>query len=690
MNRILKYALIAVGGIAAVLVALAAFLAATFNPNDYKPQIVQLVKEKLNRTLRIDGDIKLAFFPALGADLGGVSLSERASAKEFAAVEAARVALQLLPLLSRELVVSRIELRGLRANLVKHKNGTSNLDDLTGGETRKPKTAPGAQDLPAQRPIRFDIAHVLVENASLGYADEGSGAKYALNKLYLKTGRIAAATPSDLELAFAISASQPKANLDVRIKTRLAFAPDGTLLKLDALDLGVKGEAAGMNPVALSVKGSAAGDAKAIRSDEMVIELDARQGAGTIKGKLSSPLAIDLGAQTVDLNKLVANLAFTDPQSGRAPVAIKLSGSARANLPKQSASLAFSASFDESTVTGKAGLAQFSPPSYTFDLNVDKLDADRYIGANGPEGEAAAAGKGSAGKPEQVLDFSALKGLRASGTVRVGALKLANLRAQNLRLEAKAGGGRLDLNPLTASLYEGAMSGSASLIAAAAPQIALRQNLAGVSVGPLLKDAIGRDLLEGRGSVALDVSGQGATLSALKKALNGSAALNLSDGALKGINIGETIRNAKARLGALKGETTQASNAAEKTDFTELKASFAIRNGIAHNSDLSLKSPLVRLGGEGDINIGADSVDYLARATLVATAAGQGGKDVSDLKGVTVPVRISGPFTALSYKLDFNAMVSGAAQQKIEEKKAEIKSKAQDTLKDQLKGLFKR
>jgi len=83
-------------------------------------------------------------------------------------------------------------------------------------------------------------------------------------------------------------------------------------------------------------------------------------------------------------------------------------------------------------------------------------------------------------------------------------------------------------------------------------------------------------------------------------------------------------------------------------------------------------------------------VDYLAKATLVATAAGQGGKDTSGLKGLRVPVRISGPFTSLSYKLDFNAMASGMAQEKIEKKKDEVRSKLQDKLKDQIKGLFGR
>jgi AsmA protein len=201
MNKILKYVLLTVGCIGAVLIALAAYIAATFNPNDYKPQIQQLVKEKSDRTLAIDGDIKLTFYPTLGADLGRLSLSERASDKEFSAVESARVALQLMPLLSKQLVVSQIEVRGLRANLVKRKNGTSNIDDLLGKDVREPKQQPQADSEQAQKPMQFNIDHVLIESAGLSYTDEGSGAKYTLNKLNLKTGRIAAGTPSDVELA---------------------------------------------------------------------------------------------------------------------------------------------------------------------------------------------------------------------------------------------------------------------------------------------------------------------------------------------------------------------------------------------------------------------------------------------------------------------------------------------------------
>ncbi len=83
--------------------------------------------------------------------------------------------------------------------------------------------------------------------------------------------------------------------------------------------------------------------------------------------------------------------------------------------------------------------------------------------------------------------------------------------------------------------------------------------------------------------------------------------------------------NAKAKLGTLKGEQKQQADKSQKTDFSEMTGTFTIRNGVAHNSDLSVKSPLLRVGGEGDINIGEDSLNYLVKASVVGTTKGQGG-----------------------------------------------------------------
>jgi AsmA protein len=331
----------------------------------------------------------------------------------------------------------------------------------------------------------------------------------------------------------------------------------------------------------------------------------------------------------------------------------------------------------QSQVTAKVAVNGFASPAIRFDVDVDQFDADLYM----PKKEAGTAKESG---PEQPIDLSALRSLNLEGRLHIGALKVANVKTSNLKLEMKARNGQLNVSPLSANLYKGSVNGSVSVNAQATPVIAVNQTLKGVDIAALTKDAADFDTLEGRGNVGMNLTMRGDTVSAMKQALNGTMSLNLADGAIKGINIAKKLRDAQGMLGKTQ---TASADSAEKTDFSELKASFKVNNGVAHNDDLSLKSPLLRLTGNGDIDIGRDSMNYLAKATLAKTLEGQGGKDA--VGGITVPVRVSGPFADLKYTLDFGAMVGEAAKQKVEAKKEEIKTKVQDQLKDSLKGLFR-
>src|SRR3989338_11478534 len=137
MNKTLKYALLGTSAVVGIAAAGAIYLAATFDPNDYKEQIIRAVKESKQRDLRLDGNITLSFFPNIGANVGRVSLSEFNSEKQFAAVDSARVSLALLPLFSGQAVVNEVALSGLQATLVKRKDGTTNIDDLLGAKEEK-------------------------------------------------------------------------------------------------------------------------------------------------------------------------------------------------------------------------------------------------------------------------------------------------------------------------------------------------------------------------------------------------------------------------------------------------------------------------------------------------------------------------------------------------------------------------
>jgi len=257
-----------------------------------------------------------------------------------------------------------------------------------------------------------------------------------------------------------------------------------------------------------------------------------------------------------------------------------------------------------------------------------------------------------------------------------------------VQLQLRAAGGKAEISPLTADLYQGKLAGSLSVAATAPARVAAKQTLTGISVGPLLKDLAGQERLEGRGNVALDVVSQGDTVSALKRALGGTARVDLRDGAIRGINVAQVIRTAKARLGG--GGDSGAGKAEEKTDFSDLSASFKIANGVAHNEDLALKSPLLRVAGSGDIDLGRDRLDYVAKATVVTSLQGQGGPELEALKGLTVPVRLSGSFDQIGYKVDLGGMVSDKAKEKLAERRDEVRKEAEDKLKDRLKGLLGR
>ena len=728
--KILKYLLMAFAGVAVLMGAAAAYIAATFNPNSYKPQIIQIVKDKKKRTLKLDGDIKLKFWPSIGADLGKLALSEFQSDTEFASVENARVALKLMPLLSKKVVVDEVEIKGVRATVVKYKDGRLNIDDLLSKDEKKEKDA-----------VEFDIDHVRLENANLTFRDEGQRASYALSNVNLTTGRIAPNVPGKIDLSMTVQGDKPKINLGVSLKSKLTFDLEQQVFVLEGLGLEAKGQAADISNLNGKVSGSitaklksgefatsalsaavtgtsgkdnfdikldapkllvtqakATGDkvtvvakitnpqgttqanvvlpgiegtAQAFKAAGMTLDLDMKQGDQTIKARVTSPLSGNFQTQQINLPQLGIAITATGPNLPGKSISGNLAGSASVNGSKQQVQANLAGKVSDSTIKAQVGVNGFAPPGLTFDVDIDQLDLDKYA----PQGGAKPAAGGGAEKP---FDLTGLRALRASGKLHIGTLKASNLKASNIRLEIKAAGGQVSVSPLSANLYGGAMNGVVSVNAApATPQFAIKQNLSGVSIGPLLKDLADKDMLDGKGAVNMDVRTQGATVSALKRALNGGASVNLRDGAIKGIDIAGTIRDAKATLGSLTGQQTKQADASKKTEFSELSGTFAIQNGVAHNNDLSLKSPLLRVAGAGDINIGDDTVNYLVKASVVGTLSGQDGRGLNELRGVTVPVRATGPLKAPSFSLDFNAMLTDTVKQKAEDM---VKDKLQESL----------
>jgi AsmA protein len=820
--KFLKWTLITIGAAVLLFAGVLAFIAATFDPNQYKTQVADLVYEKTQRKLTIEGDIRLMLFPKIGVHLGKTRFSEFKSDKDFVSLEDMRVSLELIPLLSKQVVVDKIQLDGLLGNFVKHKDGKTNFDDLLAGGEQAPDAKP-VEPKPGTSAIKLEVDGISIGKAAIQWTDEATGAKYSISDFNLKTGRIAPGVPTKFDLSALIRANQPKvdaklqasgtltadtekqiftmAGLSVKftgdaatitgltselqadIEARTAqqqiriaglkldaggnmgkdsfkvkagspaiemagsalsvkeftatlggviagvvlsegslrvpqlnidldkqnVLVDGVALtakgkreadsfdvKLDAPKLSITPQKAEGQDVILAVKAQGPqlnaditlklsgveGSGKAVRIGQLALNVDAKQADNTVKGSLTTPVTANLETQVFQIPKLAGEFDVASPSLPMKKLKVPLTLTAMADLKKKNAGADLGMKLDESNIKAKFAASNFAPLRSTFDVAIDKLNVDRYLP---PKKKHEPAKPAPAEGPEQPIDFSPLKGPDIAGSVRIGDLVASNVKAQNVRVDIKLKDGKLDVNPLSANLYQGTVKGSAT-VNANTNQIAVKQNLAGVQIGPLLKDAASVDILEGKGNVALDIITTGNLVSAMKKTLNGKASLALKDGALKGINLAQSLRNVKSMFSGGKKESEQGAVAGEKTDFSELTASFDIKNGIAHNSDLSMKSPFLRLAGEGDINIPDSSLNYLAKASVVASSGGQGGKDIADLSGLTLPVRASGPFTALKYKIEFGSALSESAKQKLEEQKASIKTKMEDKLKSKLLG----
>lgn len=715
MNKILKFGLVALGVIFGLAAAVAAFVVATFNPNDYKGHLIEAVRERTQRTLTIDGDIGLFFFPRVGAELGKVSLSDVGSDSRFTSVESARVSLALMPLLSRQVVVDEVLVSGLQATLVKRQDGTTNIDDLLGKGPGKGGKS-GKEEVSGPRDVAFDIAAVAVEKTSLSYRDEATGAQYLLKDLSFTTGRIANNLPIPISLAMVVQANEPKLEIATQLKGTLTFDLVKKYGKMEGMELQVSGTALDMSNLNLQVGGdvgadmasqaftvenlmakgtgvkgaetfegtlslpSLEGSRQAFTCRALTLEVDLKQPGQELQVKLNSPLEGNIQARQFTMSDLIVAVSASGERLPDKSVHSEMKGSLQVDAAKESVQMDLAGGLLQSQVKIKVGVSGFADPAIQFDVEADQFDADLYLPQK-VENPAEA----PKAKEEKALDLSGLHKLNLDGSLRVGSLKAANVNLAQLRVKVKARDGQLDLSPLTANLYDGSMSGSLGINALATPGISIHQQLTGIDVAPLTKAAANIDSLEGKGTVNLDLTMQGATVSEMKKSMNGIIAVNLVDGALKGINIAKHLREAKKVLsmgGA--GIQTQLADKAEKTDFSELKATFRVSKGVAHNDDLSLKSPLLRVRGSGNIDLGNDRMDYLAKATLAKTLEGQGGQE--SIGGIMVPVRAKGPFSNVQYTLDFGVMVREAAQQKIE---TEVKRQVQDQLKGSLKGLFK-
>ena len=700
----------ALGGVLVVLLLILIFVGlflVTFDANNFKSEIIQFVKDRTQRELVLQGDIKVTFLPKLGLDSGKLSISQRNSAKEFASVNNARLYIAWWPLFKRQLVFNRVEIDGIHANVVRLKDGSTNFDDLLISDEHL-------------APMTFNIDIVRITNSSINWQDDLESQRLSLHDLQIETGRLADTAPSNLTANFQLDSERAHFSSTVQLKSRLFFDRKAGRYEFADIEGKLQGDAGPVSNLALDFKASldtypaqgsftledlvvnatgkysqrnlvarfVAPSLKAIsntysgsqltldasltqakeittvslqlpafeaakrvfKAAELSADFDYKGDARALHGKLTTPLSINLEAAPVfQLGSFALSLTGNHPiLSDELNADIK--GNARLDYAEQNAKIVFNAKIEDSHISGTIALKDFNRPEYAVDISNNRLDLNRYL-----------SGEWISHLQDDATTFNSagLKDVILQGSLRSGEIKIDKLKVSKLAANLKIEKSIITISPLTALLYGGALTGNISVTASEIPTITVKQSLRGVQMGAMLEGTPNAGRLAGKGSLGLEMSAQGSSVGALRKTLNGNVSLAIAHGTLAGIDLRSALIEGKSALGTKNPERVHPANFAEKTQFFELIANFNFNDGKVSGSGFEMKSPLIRTAGEGEINLDSGNFQYRLNATVSSAINPRTSGELVDFKGVTVPIRVSGPYLSPNIEFDFAAASGG-------------------------------
>jgi AsmA protein len=551
---------------------------------------------------------------------------------------------------------------------------------------------------------------------TLAYAG-GSGAMSASDLALDLDATLGALKLTDSHLKLASFAFDPAKKAMALAKLQLGLAgqqgKDPLAFTLDWPQLDVQGETLKGSPMKGSFSlagtnavdgrfesGAPAGSFEQIRLPGLTVALKGRNGPRQFEGQLKSELLLKPEQRAASFDRL--ELQAKVQEASAPPLALTLRGAAHASAKDAGWKVAGSLHDNKLESQGAAqfGAGAKSVPNVQAEARFDSLDLNQLLP---PPSAASAPVAGSAA--DAPIDLAGLRAVNGKFGLRAGRFAYRQYRVADARIDATLANGLLRVPTLQGKAFGGSIDAS-GFADATGNKLGAKLAGSGVDVNALLKDVAGFDRLEGTGRVSADVQSSGRSVAALRRGLGGTASLALRDGAIKGFNLAKALRQAKAAL-SLKQDAAQRASQTEKTDFSELNASFRIADGVARNSDLDLKSPFLRLGGEGAIDIGRGRIDDPARATVDSTATGQGADELAALKGLTVPVKLSGPFEAVDWSIQWSAIAAGALKNEVQNRLGEAlgkklglpgpgggassppAKKPEDLLKDRLKGLLR-
>jgi uncharacterized protein involved in outer membrane biogenesis len=585
LPRWLKYTLVGFAALLAVAGIALAVVVHTIDLDRYARLAIAEVKTLTGRELAIRGDLKISVFPRLAVRAEDVSFANAAGGSRPEMIKAKRVdgAVALLPLLRRKVEITRLAVTDLDVLLEKDAKGVANW-------VLKPP-APKAGPQPTGTPdFEFDVAELVVDGGNLAWRNGASKASFRLAVRRLRLKERALTTDRDVELDAAFR-DQP-------------FAVKGRIGRI--LDLIAKASDWPVDLVATTDGASATAKgaidwSAALPALDLALKAELKHGAGVAK-LAGTPLDVPMPA--------TLTAKFTSARGEQVADPLKLT-------------------LGKSTVEGRASLkTNGARPFLSAKLSSPEIDLAQ---ANGTKRERRA-GRVFSDAP---FPLEALQKFDADAELAVGRLVLRNkLPLEALKARAVLKAGRLELQPVTATVGGGAVSGRLVLDASRpkAPTLAVALDGKGISMERIAA-ATGNagSVTGGATDVAINLDGPGESAARFVGGANGEVRVVMGPARASGAAL-------DAGGGAITSILDKA-NPFRRTDpYTDLRCAVVrlpVRDGIASSHrTIAYETAKVNMVMAGTINLRTEGLDLAIRPT-VKEGIGIGAGALSELVRVT-------------------------------------------------------
>ncbi len=430
----------------------------------------------------------------------------------------------------------------------------------------------------------------------------------------------------------------------------------GTITKIDPLNITIPSFTPGVSTrvtfdmtaqtngmtikVGMSGATMVSNDYKRITTDGMTIDIRAHGGA--IQGEAITTLQVD---GTMNIEASTVDMAVSD----------------------------FALRFLETDFKGKATIkGPFATPAIEFSVSSPRVNLDKMSKGTGSSGGVLVSGrseidvvkKASTTRNQSLFPVAVLRFLNLKGDIRITDVTASGLKLENLETKISARAGDIQVAPITADFYDGKIKSQVRLNAAGAvPSLSVQGSLSDSNVGDIVTAKMGEDYLSGTGRGNIDLRMVGNSISALKQSASGIVQMNFEKGEIHKWKLSSLINQAITIYKTHK----IAPSGADQLYFAGIKGSWVGSNGVFRNDDLILEGPKMHTFGNGTVNLVTGTVDY---TVLV-------GDGTPDRTANHIPIRITGPITAPSYKLDAESILTDVLKDKIEKK---LKGKLLDKL----------